>query len=56
MIRILPKANYAFYDVYADHRVTDVKEVQKQNVLFINSVYKFAIYQRGRTIEVKINH
>jgi hypothetical protein len=45
--RILSKANYAFYDVYTDHRVTDVKEVQKQNVLFINSVYKFAI-TKGR--------
>ncbi len=51
--RILPKANYAIYDVHTDHRVTDAKEVQKQNVLSINSVYKFAITKGAEQLKLK---
>ncbi|MGN6180428.1 MAG: immunity 26/phosphotriesterase HocA family protein [Mucilaginibacter sp.] len=45
--RILPKASYAFYNVYSDQRITDIKEIQEKEILFINSVYKFAI-TKGR--------
>ncbi len=41
--RVLPKANYAFYDIYEDQRLTDIKEIETREILFIISVYKFAI-------------
>lgn len=45
--RILPKASYAFYNIYSDYRIIDIKDIQNKDVLFINSVYKFAI-TKGR--------
>jgi len=41
--RILAKASFAFYSIYSDERVTDLNIIRKSNVLFINSVYKYAI-------------
>ena len=45
--RILPKACYAFYDVYSDEPIADIKSIQANSVLFIVAVYKFAI-SKGR--------
>lgn len=45
--RILPKANYAFYDIYEYQRITDIEKIQAKEILFIISVYKFAI-TKGR--------
>ena len=41
--RILDKASYAFYEVYSNEKISDVKEIQKKRILFINAVYKSAI-------------
>src|ERR1700756_5553278 len=41
--RILPKAGYAFYDIYSDKKITDVDDIKKCEVLFIVGVYKHAI-------------
>lgn len=45
--RILSKANYAFYDIYSDEKITDIKKIQEKRVLFIIAVYKFAV-TKGR--------
>ncbi|MCR8561398.1 immunity 26/phosphotriesterase HocA family protein [Mucilaginibacter sp. BJC16-A38] len=41
--RILEKANYAFYDIYSNTRISDIKEIQNKDILFIAAVYKYAI-------------
>jgi immunity protein 26 of polymorphic toxin system len=41
--RILPKASFAFYNIYSDKKVEDVKELVGLDVLFITAVYKAAI-------------
>ncbi|OKS89027.1 immunity 26/phosphotriesterase HocA family protein [Mucilaginibacter polytrichastri] len=41
--RILPKANFSFYNIYSEKPIIDINEIQKQSVLFINAVYKAAI-------------
>ncbi len=40
---ILEKASFAFYNLYADNKVSDINIIQKNQVLFIISVYKYAI-------------
>lgn len=45
--RILPKANYAFYDIYDDQRIANIEEIQAKEILFIIAVYKSAI-TKGR--------
>jgi hypothetical protein len=45
--RILPKADFAFYDLYADEQVTDFEKIEKNEILFIVAVYKDAI-TKGR--------
>lgn len=44
--RILPKATYAFYDICSDKALTEISFIQKSNVLFICSVYNYAISKR----------
>lgn len=41
--RILPMATYAFYDLYSDMALSDINIIQKSNVIFICSVYNYAI-------------
>ncbi|MDP9078302.1 MAG: immunity 26/phosphotriesterase HocA family protein [Bacteroidota bacterium] len=41
--RILEKANYAFYDIHSNIRITEIKEIQNKDILFIVAVYKYAI-------------
>lgn len=41
--RILGKASYAFYDIYSNKKINDLELIKKSKILFINSVYKYAI-------------
>src|SRR5258706_7325521 len=41
--RILPKANYGFYEIYSDSKVSDIGEIERKKILFIVAVYKDAI-------------
>ncbi len=41
--RILQKASFAFYNIYSDNNISDINAIQKSEILFINSVYKYAI-------------
>lgn len=41
--RILKEASFAFYDIYSDKKISDICAIQKTKILFINSVYKYAI-------------
>lgn len=41
--RILGKACYAFYDIYSDSKITDLDFIKSSKVLFIISVYDYAI-------------
>jgi len=45
--RILPKADYTFYDIYVDERISDIKKIRESKVLFIVAVYKDAV-TKGR--------
>lgn len=41
--RILPKASYAFYDIYSYNALTDLRFIKNSDVIFICSVYNYAI-------------
>ncbi len=41
--RVLPKASYAFYNIYSDNRITDIDLIKASKVLFILAVYKHAV-------------
>ncbi len=41
--RILPKAGYAFYNIYSDSKISDINKIKNSKVLFILGVYKHAI-------------
>ncbi|HEY4195246.1 MAG TPA: immunity 26/phosphotriesterase HocA family protein [Mucilaginibacter sp.] len=45
--RILPKADYAFYNIYVDNQITDIKKISQEKVLFIVAVYKDSV-TKGR--------
>jgi hypothetical protein len=45
--RILPKAEYAFYDIISEERINDIEKLQNTPILFIIAVYKFAV-TKGR--------
>ena len=52
--RIMANANYAFYNIYTENKIIDIKEILEKDILFIVSVYKSAITMgRWKQIGVK---
>jgi Immunity protein 26 len=41
--RILPKATYAFYDIYSENKISDINEIDGKKVLFRVAVHNDAI-------------
>ncbi|QES87744.1 Imm26 family immunity protein [Rhizosphaericola mali] len=41
--RILAKASFAFYNIYSENKILDLEFIKNAEIIFINSVYKYAI-------------
>ncbi len=49
--RILEKASYAFYDIFSETEITDIKVIEKAPVLFIVAVYNDVV-NSGRWLKI----